>query len=156
MWIPSRTTAQIWLNLLLSLCFLISVKVITSHSVSYTKNLMSYSAYVLFAKLFQLCWTLCDPGDLNPLGSSVHRIPQARKLGWVAMPFSRGSSRPREWSQVSCIAGRFYIVWAKSQSIQINISPWAKEFEGNLILRIVIFSIFIIFDCYKIACLRTT
>ena len=91
MWVPSRSTTQIWLNLLLSLCFLISVQVITRHSVSYTKNLMSYSVYVLCAKLFQSCWTLCDPVDLNPPGSSVHRIPQARIPKWVAIPFSRRS-----------------------------------------------------------------
>ena len=39
------------------------------------------------AKLLQSCLTLCDPGDRNPLGSSVHGILQARILEWVAMPF---------------------------------------------------------------------
>ena len=50
--------------------------------------------------------------DCRPPGSSVHEILQARILGWVAVPFSRGSSQPRDWTQVSCIAGRFFIVWA--------------------------------------------
>ena len=40
----------------------------------------------------QLCWTLCDPVDCSPPGSSVHGILQARILEWVAVPFSRGSS----------------------------------------------------------------
>ena len=44
------------------------------------------------AKSLQLCPTLCDPMDFNPLGSSVHGIHQARILEWVAMPSSRGSS----------------------------------------------------------------
>ena len=43
----------------------------------------------------QLCPTLCNPMDCSPRGSSVHGILQARILEWVAVPFSRGSSRPR-------------------------------------------------------------
>ena len=46
--------------------------------------------------------------SLWPLpGSSVHGILQARILEWVAVPFSRVSSQPRDWTQVSCIEGRF-------------------------------------------------
>ena len=48
---------------------------------------------VLFA---QSCLTLCDPMDCSPPGSSVRGIFQARILEWVAMPFSRGSSQPRD------------------------------------------------------------
>ena len=44
----------------------------------------------------QSCLTLCDPMDCSPPGSSVHGIPQARILEWVAMPFSKGSSQPRD------------------------------------------------------------
>ena len=54
----------------------------------------------------QSCLTLCDPTDYRPPGSSVHEILQARKLEWVAFPFSRGSSQPRGQTQVSSIAGR--------------------------------------------------
>ena len=43
----------------------------------------------------QLCLTLCDPMDCSPPGSSVHGIPQARKLEWVAMPFSWDLFDPR-------------------------------------------------------------
>jgi len=50
--------------------------------------------------------TLCNPGDCSPPGSSVCGILQARILEWVAIPFSRGSSRPRAQTQVSCIAGK--------------------------------------------------
>ena len=54
----------------------------------------------------------CDPMDCSPPGSSVHGILQARILEWVAISFSRWSSWPRDWTQVSCIAGRFFTVWA--------------------------------------------
>ena len=54
------------------------------------------------------CPTLRDPLDCSPPGSSVPRILQARILEWVAMPFSRGSSRPRDGSQVSRTAGRCF------------------------------------------------
>ena len=60
----------------------------------------------------QLCPTLWDPMDCSPPGSSVHRLLQARILEWVAIPFRRGSSPPRERTWVSCIAGRFFTVWA--------------------------------------------
>ena len=44
----------------------------------------------------QSCLILCDPVDYNPPGSSVHGILQVRILEWVAISFSRGSSRPRD------------------------------------------------------------
>ena len=50
--------------------------------------------------------------DCSPPGSSVHGILQARILEWVAIPFSGGSSWPRDWTQVSCIAGLFFTTWA--------------------------------------------
>ena len=46
----------------------------------------------------QLCLTLCDPMDYSPPGSSVHEILQARILKWIAIPFSRVSSWPRDWT----------------------------------------------------------
>ena len=54
------------------------------------------------------CPTLCDPMDCSPPGSSIHGISQARILGWVAIPFSRGSSRPRDRTHVCCITGGFF------------------------------------------------
>ena len=53
------------------------------------------------AKSLQLCPALCNPINCSPPGSSVHGILQARILEWVAMPSSRGSSQPREWTCVS-------------------------------------------------------
>ena len=56
----------------------------------------------------QSCLTLCKLMDCSLPGSSVHRILQARILEWIAMLFSRGSSRPRHRTWVSRIAGRFF------------------------------------------------
>ena len=56
--------------------------------------------------------TLCKPIDCSLPGSSVHEILQARILEWVAIPFSRGSSWHRDWTQVFHIAGSFFTVWA--------------------------------------------
>ena len=65
----------------------------------------------LCAQSLQLYPTLCDPLDYSPPSSSVHGILQVRILEWVAMPFSKGSSQPRDRIQVSCvfcIAGSFF------------------------------------------------
>ena len=59
-----------------------------------------------------LCPTLCDPMDCSPPDSSVCGILQARILEWIAIYFSRRSSWPRDWTQISCIAGRFFTIWA--------------------------------------------
>ena len=64
----------------------------------------------------QSCPTLCDPMDCSPPASSVHGILQARILEWVAISFSRGSSQPRDWTRVSCIAGRRFILWATREA----------------------------------------
>ena len=55
---------------------------------------------------------LCDPVDCSLPGSSVHGIFQARVLEWVASSFSRGSSWPRDWTQVSHISDRCFNLWA--------------------------------------------
>ena len=65
-------------------------------------------------KVTQSSLTLCDPMDYT-----VHGILQARIQEWVAFPFSRGSSQPRDWTQVSCIAGRFFTSWATR-----GFQPW--------------------------------
>ena len=63
------------------------------------------------AKSIQLCQTLCDPMDCSLPHSSVHGVPQAIIQEWIAMLFSKGSSRPRDRnciSYVSCI-GRWVL-----------------------------------------------
>ena len=67
---------------------------------------------ILKVKVAQSCPTLCDPMDCP-----VHGLLQGRILEWVAIPFSRGSSQPRDWTQVSHIAGGFFISWATREAL---------------------------------------
>ena len=66
---------------------------------------------MLKVKVAQSCLTLCDP-----MAYIVHGILQARILEWVAFPFSRGSSQPRDRTQVSHIAGRFFTSWTTREA----------------------------------------
>ena len=63
----------------------------------------------------QSCLTFCNPMVCSLAGSSVFGILQARILEWVAVPFSRGSSWPKDWTWVSCIAGGFFTVWVTKE-----------------------------------------
>ena len=67
------------------------------------RSLAGCSLVVVVVKVAQSCPTLCDPMDYT-----VRGILQARILEWVAFPFSRGSSQPRDRTQVSHTAGRFF------------------------------------------------
>ena len=66
-------------------------------------------------KVAQSCPTLC-----NPMDYTVHGILQARILEWVAFVFSRGSSQPRDQTQVSHIAGGFFTSWAIREAPCVN------------------------------------
>ena len=75
-----------------------------------------------------------ESDSLRPVDYTVRGILQARLLEWVAFPFSRGSSQPRDWTGFSCVAGGFFTNWAtreaqggvesiaKRQSLQIQTS----------------------------------
>ena len=80
----------------------------------------------------QSCPTVCDPMNCSLPGSSIHGILQARILKWVAISFSRGSLRPRDWTQVSHITGRFFSIWAIweacSKMAFLLRSPWNNHF----------------------------
>ena len=62
-------------------------------------------------KVAQLCPTLCDPMDYT-----INGILQVRILERVAIPSSKGSSQPRDWTQVSCIARGFFTSWATREA----------------------------------------
>ena len=93
----------------------------------------------------QLCLTLCDPMNCGLPGFPVHGIIQARIREWTAIPFSRGSSRPRDRTLVSCVAGRFFTVWATGKLYLLldssvkkvfpqdnfKTSPWAVLLRGH-------------------------
>ena len=68
-------------------------------------------------KVSQSCPTLCDLMDYSLPASSVSGILQTSILEWVIVLFSRGSSQPRDWTQVSCIAGRLFTIWATKEAL---------------------------------------
>ena len=66
------------------------------------------------------CPIPCDLVDCSLPVSSVHEIPQARILAWVAIFFYKGSSWPRDWTRTSCIAGGFFINWTTREVVIVN------------------------------------
>ena len=72
----------------------------------------------------------CNPMDCSPLGSSVHGIFQARILEWIAISFSRGSSRPRNPTRVSCIVGRFFTDWGMRESESCSVVSHSLRPQG--------------------------
>ena len=91
-----------------------------------------------YAKSLQLCPTLCDLMDCSPSGSSAHGILQARILEQVAMPSSRGSSRSRAGTWVSCIG----------RQILYRLSHQGSPKPVQSILRCIIFSRFTVSRFY--------
>ena len=77
-------------------------------------------------KVTQSCLTLCDPKNYT-----VYGILQARILEWVAFPFSRGSFQPRDRTQVSHFAGRFFTSWATVRLAVIN-NSMVSDGQGSL------------------------
>ena len=91
-----------------------------------------------FVLVAQLCPTLCAPTDCSPPGFSLQGILQARILEWIAISFSRGTSQPRGWTLVSCIAGRFFTVWATGKSMCFTMFLHLLENQYNhIVLRTV-------------------
>ena len=75
-------------------------------------SLLFHSNLTLKWKSLSHVWLLWDPMDYT-----VHGILQARTLKWIAFPFSRESSQPRDWTQVSHIVGRFSTSWATREAL---------------------------------------
>ena len=85
-----------------------------------------------WGKVAQSCPTLCDPTDCSLPGSSIHGIFQARVLEWVAISYSRGSSWPRDRTQVSHIAGRRFTVWATREvTLSLLLYKPLEKLNGN-------------------------
>ena len=91
-----------------------------------------------WCEVTQSCLTLCNPMNCRVTGFSVHGILQARIMEWIAIPFFRGSSQPRDRTLVSCITGRFFTIWATKQNIsrvlngifQARVLEWAALLQG--------------------------
>ena len=71
-----------------------------------------------YMQCLQFCKYLCQsyPTPWDPMDYTVHEIPQARILEWVAFPFSKGSSWPRDQTQVSHIADGVFTSWATREA----------------------------------------
>ena len=73
-----------------------------------------FNEYILNGS--EVKWKLLSRVQLFATPWTVHGILQARILEWVTFPFSRGSSQPRDWTQVSRIAGEFFMSWAAREA----------------------------------------
>ena len=79
---------------------------------------LSYFYVCMCVLVTQSCLNLC-----NPMNCIAHQTPlsmgifQVRILEWIAIPFSRGSSQPRDRTLVSCFAGRFFTIWASREAL---------------------------------------
>ena len=88
------------------------------HGVSKSQTRLSdWTNLSSVVKVTQSCPTLCNPMDCSPPGSSVYGIFQARILEWITLPCSRRSPWTRNETWVSCIAGRFFTIWATREAL---------------------------------------
>ena len=85
-----------------------------------TSLFMTHEALASLKWLTNLKWKSLSHVRLFATTWTVHRILQARILEWVAFPFSRGSSQPRDRTQVSYMAGRFFTSWATRGALPIE------------------------------------
>ena len=89
-------------------------------------------------KVTHPCPTVCNPMDYSLPGFYLHRILQARILEWVASPFFRVSSWPRNRTGVSCIAGKFFTSWATREAHRYShvssvlVAQWLSPISGSL------------------------
>ena len=79
-------------------------------------------------KVTQSCPTLCYPMDYT-----VRGILQSRILEWVTVPLSRGSSQPRDWTQISHIAGGFFTSWATREAPKVEILFAYKDRRAKIV-----------------------
>ena len=78
--------------------------------------------------VIQSCLSFCDPMD-----PSVHGILQARILELVAIPFSRGSSWPRDQTWVSCTEGGFFTIWDPKEALWTTLRETNEAFSLKLL-----------------------
>ena len=95
----------------------------------------------MWSEVAQSCPTLCYPVECSPPGSSVYGIFHARILEWVAVSFSRGSSQPRDRTQVSCITGRCFNLWATREALGHMVVLFLVFKESSILFSIVTVSI---------------
>ena len=78
----------------------------------------------------------CNPMDCSLPGSSVHGVFQARVLEWVVISISRGSSKPRNWTRVSCTADRVFTTWATRKVVgTANLNTFISKRVNKALLK---------------------
>ena len=88
-----------------------TVETQVTENLDFNKTFQMYLAHSCCRRYYLVvksCLTLCEATDCNPPVSLVHGTSQARILEWVAISFSRESSRPRDQTHVSCLADGFF------------------------------------------------
>ena len=85
---------------------------------NYNFSVYIYIRAYMCVLVVQFCPALCNHTDCSPPGSSVHGIFQTRMLEWISIPFSKGSSQPRNQTWVSCIADRLFTDWATREGLK--------------------------------------
>ena len=101
-------------------------------------SINNYSDCVCVCLVVQSCLTLCDPVNCSPPSSSVHGILQARILEWGAIPFSRGSSQPKDWTWSSAL-------WADSLPSEPPGKPIFKVFIALVTILLLLFYVLVFF-----------
>ena len=101
-------------------CFELKKKKCSSSDVILSSKVLICCSYCAKSSL-----TLCNPMDCSPPASSVHGILQARTLEWVVISFSRGSSRPRDWTLIFCVSctGRQILNHPATWEVQYEVKP---------------------------------
>ena len=113
-WVPQGRSWQIIAHGLSLPCYL------------FHKNLLAENGFYITACMFSHS-VVSDSFETpcSPPGSAVHGNSQARILGWIAISFSKGFSRPRDWAHASCIGRQILYHWANRGSF--NISKWSEK-----------------------------
>ena len=130
MWKPSVNTEKKkadWGEILISLWYFLLTFYVLFHYILKTMQrlfITTVNTCESESEVAQSCPTFCDPMDCSLPGSSVHGIFQAIALEWIAISFSRGSSQPRDWTQVSCIVDRHFTIWATREVLILNPKNW--------------------------------
>ena len=104
--------------------------------IGWLKNNINFKTIIFLicmCSVAQWCVTLCDPLDCSLPGSSGHGTLQTRILEWVFS--SGGSSQPRCWTSVSCIAGGLFTHWAIWDNTKIRWVEKKKEFSLLSVIR---------------------
>ena len=99
----------------------------------------------LISQSVSVCHSVVSDSFVTPW-TVAHQAPlsmgilQVRILEWIAIPFSRGSSQPRDQTQVSCIAGGFFTIWATREASVMLINPFLPQWS-KLCFNFLIYSI---------------